>query len=131
MSRDATNLGELEMAVMEHVWEQGSTDVKVAHRAIGARRAITPNTVQSTLKRLWEKGLLERHKEGHAYVYGARVDRRQLTERLVGELVDQVAGARIDVALEAFVNLADQAGDDTLAALEHLVARRRADQEKK
>ncbi|MFP4600457.1 MAG: BlaI/MecI/CopY family transcriptional regulator [Persicimonas sp.] len=125
MSADISNLGELEMAVLEYVWEQDASDVKTAHRAIGVARGITHNTVQSTFKRLWEKGLLSRHKAGHAYIYSARVDRRELTEMMVGDLVDQVAGDEMQVALEAFVSLADRAGRDTLEALEKLVAARR------
>jgi predicted transcriptional regulator len=125
MNADMSNLGELEMAVLEYVWEHDATDVKTAHRGLGVQRGITHNTVQSTFKRLWEKELLSRHKRGHAYVYSACVDRRELTEIMVGELVDHVAGADVHVALEAFVNLADRAGEDTLEALETLIAERR------
>ena len=101
------------------------SDVKTAHREIGAERGITHNTVQSTFKRLWEKSLLSRHKEGHAYIYTERTSRSQLTEMMVGDLVDQVAGTEMAAVLEAFVNLADQAGEETLEALEALVAARR------
>jgi predicted transcriptional regulator len=126
MAVDISNLGELEMSVLEYVWEHGETDVKKAHEDIGVERGITHNTVQSTFKRLWEKGLLERTKQGRAYVYASNFDRKELTELMVGDLVDQVAGADVSVALEAFVNLADRAGDSTLEALEQLVASRRS-----
>ncbi|MGM0556334.1 MAG: BlaI/MecI/CopY family transcriptional regulator [Myxococcota bacterium] len=130
MKADISNLGELEMAVLEYVWEHGDSDVKTAHRNVGVERGITHNTVQSTFKRLWEKGLLARTKDGHAYVYAPKVSRKQLTELMVGDLVAQVAGADVKVALEAFVNLADRAGDETLEALERLVAARRKAQDK-
>ncbi len=104
-------------------------EVKSAHTAVGVPRDITLNTVQSTMKRLWEKGLLEREKEGHAYVYYAKLSRRDLTELMVGELVDQVTGSQMEVALQAFVNLAERAGEDTLGRLEQLVAARRAEDE--
>lgn len=129
MPRDPTNLGELEFALLEHIWSHGGCDVKVAHRAVGAPREITLNTVQSAMKRLWEKALLKRKKEGHAYVYSAAVNRRELTEMMVGQLVDQVAGSRMDVALQAFVSLAHRAGTDTLDTLEELIARQRAQEE--
>ena len=129
MAKDPTNLGELEMALMDHLWEHESCDVKQAHAAVGRSRKITLNTVQSAMKRLWEKGLMDRQKSGHAYVYCAAVDRRGLTEMMIVELLDQVAGAEIDVALQAFVNLADQAGEENLKRLEELVAaRRKADE---
>lgn len=128
MKADISNLGELEMAVLEFVWEHDESDVKTAHRTVGVERGITHNTVQSTFKRLFEKGLLARTKRGHAYVYSPEVDRKQLTELMVDDLVEQVAGADVRIALEAFVNLADRAGDDTLEALERLVAARRETQ---
>lgn len=126
MKHDITNLGELEMAVLQHVWQVGPIDVKTAHEAIGVERGITHNTVQSTFKRLWEKGLLSRTKQSHAYIYGPLVSRAQLTELMVGSLVDQIAGSEFSVAVEAFVNLADRAGDETLDAMERLIAARRS-----
>ena len=125
MNADVSTLGQLEMAVLEYVWKHAESDVKTAHADIGVERDITHNTVQSTFKRLWEKGLLDRHKEGHAYVYSAKFNRRELTELMVGDLVDHVAGAETDVALEAFVSLAEREGDETLDRLEKLIAARR------
>ena len=60
-------LGALETAVMEHLWERGSGDVKTVHAALKARR-ITINTIQSTLRRLFDKQLLRRDKVSHAHV---------------------------------------------------------------
>lgn len=125
MKKDPTNLGELEMALLEYLWEHESSGVKQAHRVIGTPRQITLNTVQSAMKRLWEKGLLDRRKDGHAYIYSPKIDRRGLTEMMVGQLLDQVTGPRMDVALQAFVNLANQAGEETLDRLEELVAAKR------
>lgn len=124
---DTSNLGALEIAVLEHIWLVGETDVKAAHAEIGVERGITLNTVQSTLKRLYEKDLLTRKKESHAYIYGAAVSRSELTERLMGSVIEQIAGSEFNVALEAFVNLADRAGDETLDAMERLIAARRAE----
>ena len=128
---DNPKLGDLELEVLEHVWEQGEVDIKSAHQVLGEPRGITHNTVQSAFKRLWEKKLLRRRKEGHAHLYRSKISRQELTERLVGELIEQVAGPSPSVALEAFVNLAARAGEDTLAELEELVARRRQDRGKK
>ncbi len=126
MRNRATNLGELELALLQYLWDQGPHEVKTAHRAVGVPREITRNTVQSTMKRLWEKGLLDREKQGHAYVYSAQMTRRDLTELMVGELIEEVTGSQMEVALQAFVDVAERAGDETLDRLEKLVAARRA-----
>src|SRR5689334_7057641 len=45
-------LGDLESAVMNHLWAGGDGDAKAVHEKLGKRLGITLNTVQSTLKRL-------------------------------------------------------------------------------
>lgn len=44
------NLGELEMAVLEHLWVTKSGDAKEIHNSVGTQRGITLNTIQSTLE---------------------------------------------------------------------------------
>lgn len=55
-------LGELEMAVLEHLWSNGEFDAKSVHAALGKVRGISHNTIQSTLERLFKKKLLARKK---------------------------------------------------------------------
>lgn len=119
-------LGDLELTVLEDVWANAPTDAKGSHGRIGAQRAITVNTVQSTLERLYRKGLLMRDKVSHAYAYRPAVSRRELVGRLVESTIRRVAGNSPDAMLAAFVDLASRAGDDHLALLEALIAERRA-----
>lgn len=120
------NLGALEMAVMEQVWAHGPADVKAVHRAIGARRSITANTVQSTMERLYRKGVLAREKVSHAYVYAAARSREDVTAAVVSEVVGKLARGETDAMLAAFVDVAARTGDKTLARLEKLIAERRS-----
>ena len=118
-------LGDLETAVLEHLWSVGSADVKGVHRAIGKARGITLNTVQSTMERLFRKKLLERDKVSHAYVYRPVVTREELSTRVIGDVAEQLAGGEPSVMLSAFVSVAEREGDDALAQLEALIAERR------
>jgi predicted transcriptional regulator len=83
------------------------------------------NTVQSTLKRLFEKGLLVRDKVSHAHVYRVKVTREEFHRELLGEIVGGLMDREGDVMMSAFVDLAEQAGPEHLARLESLVAERR------
>lgn len=118
-------LGELEAAVMEHLWKGASGEAKAVHRALRKARGITLNTVQSTLKRLFDKGLLAREKVSHAYVYRPRLSRqdflRDLLDHLVGDLLRREAG----LVVQVFVDLTLRAGPDHLTALEAAIALRR------
>jgi len=126
MSSELAHLGDLERAVLRYAWREGEADVKTVHADIGERRDISHKTVQSALKRLYEKGLLDRRKEGRAYVYGPRADQTEVTEQRVAEVVDELAGGDTDVALEAFVDFAERAGEETLEQLEELIGERRS-----
>jgi predicted transcriptional regulator len=122
---DRPFLGELELATLEEIWERGPLDVKGVHQTIGLERGIAPNTVQSTLERLYRKALLQRDKVSHAYVYSPAVSRNELMEQLIGEVVDTFASGRSDTVLTAFVDLAARIDEQSLSRLEDLIARRR------
>lgn len=110
---------------MEHLWAGGEGEAKAVHVALGRRRGITLNTIQSTLKRLFEKGLLERDKVSHAHVYRASVSREEFQRSTLGELVGELMGGEADAMVAAFVDLTERAGPEHLARLEALVAERR------
>ena len=118
-------LGELETAVMEFFWSAGQAEVKAVHEAVGEPRGVTLNTTQSTVRRLFDKGLLGREKVSHAYVYNARVTRTDVGRRLLGQLARQLRSTRQGGLLFAFSDLTEDADERTLVELERLVARRR------
>ena len=118
-------LGELEISVLEHLWQRGEGDPKAVHQAIGKRRGITVNTIQSTLKRLFEKRLLERDKVSHAHVYRPRLGREEFQLAALQHLVMGVMRGQAASMISAFVDVTERAGPEHLARLEELVAERR------
>lgn len=106
---------------MEHLWAQGSGDVKSVHAALKARR-ITVNTIQSTLRRLFDKGLLWREKISHAHIYSPRSTRQAYQRQVLAEVVGDVLRGEADAALSAFVDLAAEADEAHLRTLEQLIA---------
>ncbi len=124
-------LGDLELAVLELVWSSGDVDVKEAHRAIGLPRGITPNTVQSTLERLYRKELFTRERSGHAYRYAAAVSRDEFRARAAAAAVGELRGAQAKGVLAAFVDIATRADRSNLDRLEAILAAARAKQASK
>lgn len=118
-------LGELELAVLDQLWQTSESDAKGLHRRLGRRRGITLNTVQSAMKRLHEKGLLTRTKVSHAFVYAPALSRETFHREAVGEVVEALLHGEASAMVAAFVDVAEQAGEETLARLEALVAARR------
>jgi len=118
-------LGELELAVLEHLWTQQDADVHETHAAVGKRRGISPNTVGSALERLYKKGLLSREKVSHAYRYRAGIDRETFRARKVIEAVGGVHALGKSDLLAAFVDLVADSDAAALVELERLVRLKR------
>jgi predicted transcriptional regulator len=118
-------LGELELAVLEHLWIHWDADVHEAHAAIGKRRGISPNTVGSALERLYRKGLASRAKVSHAYRYRAAIDRETFLARKMLEAVGGIRSLGKHSVLAAFVDLVADADRTALVELERMVRRKR------
>jgi predicted transcriptional regulator len=61
--------GPLEAEIMREVWGRQEATVKQIHRILAKRREIAYTTVMTTMSRLAEKGILERTRQGMAYLY--------------------------------------------------------------
>lgn len=126
-----TVMGDLEAAVADYAWSHDPLDVKTMHAAIGVRRGISLHTVQSTMERLFRKGLLQREKRGNSYFYSPRVSREQWLAQSFQALVERLSGAEGDAMLVAFVSLAERAGDESLDRLANMVRKARRGRGKK
>lgn len=118
-------LGELELQVLEYLWETPESDVAGVHTAIGKRRGITLNTVGSALERLHRKGLLARRRLSHAYRYTAAVRREEFAARRVLDAAGGVKALADRGVLTAFVDLVADLDASALDRLEASIARRR------
>jgi len=119
-------LGELERDVLDALWTDGPLNPGGVHERVGVARGISVNTVSSALKRLHGKGLLERTKVSHAFVYRAVVSRAELQRYCIDAIASQFGDGGGGL-LAAFVDLAEQRGEDTLRRLERMIADRLAE----
>jgi len=118
-------LGELELAILEALWQRGSGTARQLADELPVHLRSGLNTVQSTLERLYRKELLQRDKVGHAYAYRAGLSRSQLLGRLLGHVIGQLHTGTLDPILSSFVDFADRLDDSTLDRLDALVQQRK------
>jgi predicted transcriptional regulator len=122
-------LGELELGVMEALWQQPHLDAKVVCSRIPLIRQPSLSTVQSTLERLYKKRLVDRIKNGHAYTYHASVSRSNLLGRLLGDVIHLLHDGKLETILNSFVNVAADLDEKSLSDLEALIARKKRELE--
>lgn len=98
-------LHELEAEIMEEVWRQGEeTTVKLVMVALN-RKAKPPRaytTYMTVMRRLNDKGLLDRKRSGRYDTYSPRLTREQYQERRAGAEVRGLVDEFGDVALAHF-----------------------------
>jgi predicted transcriptional regulator len=82
-----SDMGHLELTVMETLWERGTGNVHDVVRWLD--RPLAYNTVMTTLDRLFKKGLLNRSKQERAYFYAPRQSRIEWQQKQVEHLVSK------------------------------------------
>lgn len=117
-------LGELEKLVLQYFWQGCEADAKTVHTYFEKRRGGTLNTIQSTLDRLFRKGLLGREKQGHAFIYRAAMDRQAFIGKLVEEIGADYEADPGSTLIAAFSSISDKLSDEQIAALERLIEAR-------
>ncbi len=87
-------LGPLERQVMELIWQwrqsKGEISVRDVYLAFEERLAYT--TLMTTLDRLHKKGLLERRKDGRAFLYSSRLSPQEFERSVARDVIDTLLG---------------------------------------
>jgi predicted transcriptional regulator len=127
----ALSLGPLEKGVMERMWKRKECTVRDIFDDYAGELAYT--TLMTTVDRLHKKGLLNRSKDGKAFVYSTKFSREELDRRMVRELLGALvkdSGPKPLPVLSCFVDAISEEDDKLLSALEEEIKRRRAAQKK-
>ena len=114
---------------MKIAWELAHVTVKDVMVRLDRERAY--NTVQTTLDRLFRKGLLLREKQGHAFLYSCKLTRADYHRELIASVVGELVSTDRAPVLAAFVDLAAEADRGNLDRLEKLIQAKRNTKRKK
>jgi len=90
--RPLDNLGELQLAVMNVVWDLGEATVGQVRDRLAAEKELAYTTVLSVMQKLEKAGWIKHRSDGRTYIYLPRRSRtdaersalRQFTERAFG-----------------------------------------------
>ena len=96
-------LGDLEADVMSVVWDKREATVQDVKDALDPHRELAYTTIMTVMSRLAAKGMLNRRKEGRAYIYTP------------ADSQEKVAGSLLRLLIQRFYNGA------TASAIAHLL----------
>jgi predicted transcriptional regulator len=87
-------LGKLERQVLEEIWRLGEVSVRDIYRVFEEKIAYT--TLMTTLDRLFKKRILQRRKDGRAFLYIAAVSQDDFDKEIKEDVVNGLLGQGTD-----------------------------------
>src|SRR2546425_4587144 len=125
-------LGKLERRVLEKAWQRGEVSVRDVFLAFEERIAYT--TLMTTLDRLYKKQILDRRKDGRAFLYSPAVSREEFEHGIREDVIDGLLGhgaEGIQPVLACIVDTVSERDRDSLDELERLVKEKKRELRRK
>jgi len=122
-----SSLFDLEADIMQVVWREGWMGFAVSevHERLEAERDIAYTTVMTTVSRLFDKGLLERRREGRRYLYTPVMGQDEFLRAMARDVLGSLLDATADGAEALLTEQVADADADELDRLEAMIRARR------
>lgn len=119
-------LGKLEIVVMEILWQSSPLTVRQVRERVSQERPLAYTTVMTVMGRLAGKGVLQREKQGRAFIYRPTRSREELRADLAAGVSRALLADFGEVAVAQFVKQLESIDPSALARLGKLA---RADED--
>ena len=118
--RRRIKLAELQLAIMQVLWDRGEAAVAEVREAIEPKHSVAHTTVATMLSRMETAGHVTHRSEGRANIYRAKIRREDVGQSMVSDLADRMfQGDRAQ--LVAHLLAGEDITTDELARLKKLV----------
>jgi len=97
-------LGPLETEIMQVIWHDKCSTVKKVHRALSQNREIAYTTVMTTMSLLADKGVLNRQRDGLAYIYDPALSEEDFVTMVVQQVLDGLLTDYSDTAVDYMID---------------------------
>jgi predicted transcriptional regulator len=125
-------LGKLERQVLDQAWRRGEVSVRDIYVAFDEQVAYT--TLMTTLDRLYKKKLLDRRKDGRAFLYAPAVSREEFEHGIREDVIDALLGGGaegIEPVLACIVDTVSERDRESLDELDRLVKEKKRELRRK
>lgn len=120
MKKHIRQLTNLQMDVMQVLWQQNEATVSQVHAALHEERQLAMTTVATLLSRLEKYGLLTHRTEGRQYVYRPLVSQSEVRRSQLTDLIDQFFHGNPADLVYHLIN-ETEVNEDDLARLQVLI----------
>ncbi len=103
------SLGDLQLAIMKVLWEEGEATVARVHERLYPSRGLARSTIATMLRKMEARDLVSHRQESRVFVFWPLKDRAEVHRGMVGQLVGRLFGG------------------DPLALVDHLIREKEVD----
>ena len=104
LNEEPSPLGELEHAILDHVWRQGPCSAESCREGLLPDRPLKDSTIRTVLRRLEEKGFVAHTMEGRTFLYQAVERPTNVAARAVQQIVNKFCGGSLEQLLVGMVD---------------------------
>lgn len=101
--QSAPVLGPREIEVLKLLWRYDSLSVQQIMPLI-SDESISTSTLQSTLERLFKKGVVSREKSGRAFVYQATMSQSVIIGQILQDVTEQLSDGELAPVISGFID---------------------------
>ena len=83
----ASDLSDLQLAIMRVLWDRKEASAAQVQRALGRSRRLAITTVSTLLVRLEKKGAVSHRADGRSFVYRPRVSELEMRRRTISSVI--------------------------------------------
>lgn len=112
-------LGELQLAIMQVLWERGEASAADVHAAL-AERGLAYTTIATMLVKMEQKGVVTHRAEGRRFIYQPLITENRVQRSMVRELRDRLFGGDV-TALVSHLLSTHRLSRDELSRLKELI----------
>jgi predicted transcriptional regulator len=109
-----------ELEILKVLWERGASSVRSVYRQLARHEDLAYNTVQTLLRIMEDKGLVEHHTEGRTFVYTPRFSRDESAARFL----DRVFDGAVDQLVLSLLR-SERVSSDELQRMQTMIAEAR------
>lgn len=117
-------LGELQLRILEVLWQQDEAPVAGVHEALGGSAEFAYTTIATMLRKMEDRRLVRHRTEGRSFIYRAAVKADEVTRNVADHLVDRFFAGSLAEAVSHLLDTRDVTKTE-LAELEQLIAARK------
>jgi predicted transcriptional regulator len=122
--KKARTLTELELRIMQVVWQHGEISVQGVQEALKKQgKPLALPSIRTMLSILQDKGYVARRRDGRAHLYTAKIARGDAQKRILRDIVKRAFRGSAAGLVAALVE-ADLVGDDELEDIRRLIEER-------